>query len=158
MTALTTRPRMTSKQLSGPGDVGLYINLEGQFAIVSVAPQDPNKRLTLSAFDRTAKRFEHRFYEGDQVLVFAGERVFEPDLSKPVGIAPPDANAGPTAFLGEDGAVYIVMRTMDGSDWRLVSLVSGQIVKWGGSPMFAFENWCLGVIGSDGHFVPLLRI
>jgi hypothetical protein len=145
-----TTPKLVRKQLGGPGDVGQLANINGQFAIVSVAMQDPQRRLTVAGFDPTVKSFLYQDYQGAIALVFSGEKIFEPDLAVPFGEESPGPNSGATAFVDSDN-IYVVMRLIDGSDWRLVALNTGHIVKWDGSPMHAFHHWKLLVADTAGR-------
>src|SRR5437879_4310840 len=99
-TMLKTRPQFTSRQLQGPppGDVGLLIHVNGQVAIVAVLAKDPYRHV-IAAFDPAANAFTHRIYNGETALIFSGELIFEPDLSKPIAEASPKLAAGSDVFF-----------------------------------------------------------
>ncbi|HEY1900582.1 MAG TPA: hypothetical protein VGG49_12385 [Steroidobacteraceae bacterium] len=153
---LTVKPKLVVSQLSGPGAVGQFVNVAGKFGIVCVAPQDPQKRLGLVIFDQTAKRFAHQLYSGETALIFSGERVFEPDLSAPTSMIDPGPGSGAMAFVAPDG-IYVVLRTIDGSDWRLLNLETGNLVQWNQTAMHAFRNWRLSVADAGGHTVQVFK-
>jgi hypothetical protein len=149
---------VSKRMLVGAGEVGQFVNIDGRFAIVCVSPQDPQKQLMVAWFDPERKFFTARPYLDEPTLVFAGERTFEPDVASPATMTRPGADSGATAFLDTNGSVCVVVRTMQGSDWRLLAVDSGEIVGQPGSAMHAFPHWRLGVIGVDGRMIPLLQV
>jgi hypothetical protein len=147
---LKARPQFSSRELSGPADVGLLVHVNGRFAIVGVSPQDPQKRFQLAAFDATVKTFTHEMYNGATALVFGGELIFEPDLSNPTTEEPPQLASGSKVFF--DGKeFYVVLQLVQGKDWRLLTLGSGTIVQWNGNRMHMFPRYRLGVADDDGE-------
>ena len=157
---LTVAPKMETRQLVGAQDVGRLAHLNGRFAIVTVAPQDPAKRFSIASFDTSTNSFVHSMYRGDDALCFGDEFLFEPDLTKPIGQSAPGIKSGGTAFLDKDG-VYVVVTIPTpggGTDFRLVNLRSGAIVAWHGQPMYAFPNWRLVVPRSDGSLAQVFRV
>lgn len=155
--ACTTKPEMAIRQLAGPGEVALCVHVDGQFAIVSTSANDPQKRLMLAALDTGANAFMHRMYNGQTALVFPGQYVFEPDVSAPIALADPTMNSGASAFADDDGA-YVVVRLMNGTDWRLLHIETGHIVSWNHAPMHMFPHWRLSVDDGAGRLTALLQV
>jgi hypothetical protein len=54
--------------------------------------------------------------------------------------------------------IYVVMRLINGADWRLLALNSGHIVKWNGSPMHAFPHWQLVVADTAARTATVFRV
>jgi hypothetical protein len=151
-----TIPQLASRQLGGPTDVGQVINVNGSIALVAVAPQDPNKPLQLAIFDSAKDAFVAHLYHGETALIFRGELTFEPDLSNPIAEASPNANSGSDVFFdGKD--FYVVLRLINGTDFRLLSLSTGNIVSWNNQSMHVFPSYRLGVAGASGEISWVLR-
>ena len=153
---LTLKPDFEIRQLIGPAEVGRFVHINGGFAIVTVAPQDPAKRLMLAQFDPASKSFVHRQYAGEDALIFANELIFEPEISAPIKQTNPGPQSGVTAFT--DGIeIYVVLTIGGGADWRLVPLRTGEIVAWNNSPMHTFTRWKLGAGSANGQITWLFQ-
>jgi hypothetical protein len=153
---LSVTPTMQARPLAGKEDVGRFINVSNQFAIVTVAPQDPQKVLNIAAFDTASRSFIHSQYNGVDALVFVDSFQFEPDLSQPISLGRPSVTARATAFLDNSG-VYVVV-VIRPTDFRLVSLNSGELVAWNGQPMFAIPSWRIVAVSANGQRSQLIAV
>lgn len=141
---LLVQPPVFTRQLAGPDEVGRFVLVGGRFAMVCVAPQDPNKTLMLATYDGVT--FQGSVYAGETVLSFGDEFVIEPDVVNGVSATQPNARAAGVLFA-DDHAHYIVV--LFGPDFRLVTLGSGEIGRPRDVAMHAFNHWRLGVPGAQ---------
>lgn len=139
---LLIQPPVSARELAGPDEVGRFVLIGGRIAMVCVAPQDPRKTLMLATHDGQA--FQASQYTGGTVLTFGDAFVVEPELGKGVSETRPSPQAS-SALFADDHERYFVL--LFGSDWRLVALSSGEIVRPTNEPMYAFQHWKLGVPG-----------
>jgi hypothetical protein len=145
---LKTRPQFTRGPIQGPAAVGSLVHVNGHFAVVALAPQDPNKTLMLAAFEKGS--FMHRMYGGETALIFSGDLLFEPDVSQPTIEDSPKPNSGCDVFF--DGKeLYVVVKLASATDWRLLTLGSGHLVSLNTRQMHVFPRYRLGVTGADGE-------
>jgi hypothetical protein len=138
--ALLIQPPVFTRELAGPDEVGRFVLIGGRLAIVCVAPQDPQRTLMLATFDGNA--FRATTYAGEIALTLGDQFVIEPAVLNGVSEARPGPQAG-RALFADDSAHYLVV--LFPSDWALVKLGSGEIVRRANGPMHAFSHWKLGV-------------
>jgi hypothetical protein len=154
---LKMRPQLESRPLNGPADVGLLTQIAGDFAISAVFANDPERRLQFVAFDPATKAFTHHEYSGETALIFRGEVLFEPDLSRPIPERTPSLIAGSDVFF--DGKeLYVVVRLQNRTDWRLVTLGGGNIVTSNDQPMHVFPSYRMGVRSADGDIAWVFQV
>jgi hypothetical protein len=153
---INVKPKIAIRTLT-EADIGAFVKLDsGAVALVTVANEDPEKRVSLAEFDKAANVFSHKLYLGEAVLTFGGELVFEPDISSVTPAVIPTHNSGTSIFIDGE-SLYIVVRINPTHDFRLVDIRKGVIVKWQGRPMPVLRGWSVGVAAADGQFARIFK-
>jgi hypothetical protein len=157
---VTIQPPMSIRTLTS-ADRGSLVNVNGQFALAAVWPQDPQQRLSLALFEPATGIFHHAIYDDAEVLVFGSELIFEPELtSAGMPMIPGTTGCcGCEAFL-YGAEVHIVMKlpAEPGPSYRLINLHSGALTGLKSNVTRGFSRWRLGCKGSEGQITWLLTV